>query len=516
MYFAYIRVSTDKQGEHGVSLQEQRDILQRYASHKGLQITQWFEEKETASKVGRPVFNAMVSLLKSGAAAGVIIHKVDRGARNFRDWAVIGELVQAGIDVHFATESLDLTTLGGMLSADLQAVMSVHYSRNLREEVKKGYYGRLKQGLCPYPAPLGYLNNGAGKPKTVDPVQGSIVRKAFELYANGRYSLDTLASELYHLGLRTRETPKNTGGMKVSRNTISDILSNPFYMGVLYLKKTNGTFAGIHEPLITRQLFEKVQQVKSGKYVRQVQVHNFLFSRLIVCHSCGRALIGEAQKHRIYYRCHRKHDKPIGIRSDRLEKKIASFFERLRLSPEEVRMVDIELEHMRKNNAQQCEEAIKQFRMALQAVQQKNERITDIYIDGLLNRAELEQKKTALILERREIEGNLSELERGKQPGLARLEKIVELIKTASLLYEKGSDDDKRELIKEVMSNRVASHKSLEIVGRNPFESIVNRHAVRFGGPLRGRSRTFWRKVLQDIPRHPPPEVENGESLSAA
>jgi site-specific DNA recombinase len=498
-YFAYIRVSTEKQGEHGVSLHEQREILQRYASLKGLGIAQWFEEKETASKLGRPIFNAMLKLLKKGSAAGVIIHKVDRGARNFRDWAEIGELVQAGIEVHFATEALDLTTLGGMLSADLQAVMSVHYSRNLREEVKKGYYGRLKQGLCPYPAPLGYVNNGEGKPKTVDPVQGPIVRNAFELYASGRYSLETLAEEVYRLGLRTRQTPKKPGGMRVSRNTIADLLSNPFYFGVLRVKKTNRTFPGIHDPLVSKALFDRVQQVKSGKYVRQFRVHRFLFSRLITCASCGRALIGESHKGKTYYRCHKQHTKPVGLRDDQIADQVSAFFRKLRLSREEEGLIDEITEHMRTSSAYQSRQIVETARMSLIAVEQKIDRVTDAYVDGLLSKEELELKKTALILERQNIERQVSDLEGGKQPGQATCDKIVELIKTAHLLYENGSDEEKRQLIKEVMSNCTVSAKTLDITVRFPFAKVAKHHDVRFGGPVPGRGRKFWTELLNQL-----------------
>src|SRR5207302_8500233 len=139
----------------------------------------------TAAKTGRPVFNQMLSDIKRGAAQGIIIHKIDRSARNLRDWAEVGELAEAGTEVHFANEAVDLSSPTGMLSADVQAVVAAHYIRNLREEVKKGYYGRLKQGLCPYPAPLGYLNHGTGKAKTIDPKFGPLVRKAFELYTTG-------------------------------------------------------------------------------------------------------------------------------------------------------------------------------------------------------------------------------------------------------------------------------------------------------------------------------------------
>ena len=83
-----------------------------------------------------------------------------------------------------------------MLSADVQAVISAYYSRNLREEVKKGFYGRLKQGFYPMPAPLGYLDAGGGKPKTPDPERAPLIKKAFEFYATGKYSY---ALYVYHL-----------------------------------------------------------------------------------------------------------------------------------------------------------------------------------------------------------------------------------------------------------------------------------------------------------------------------
>src|ERR1700722_14556777 len=159
-YFGYVRVSTARQGE-GVSLPQQQAAIEQYAQRHKLEIVQWFEERETAAKTGRPMFSQMIKQLTKGAARGVIIHKIDRSARNLRDWADLGELIDRGIDVHFANEALDLTSRGGRLSADIQAVVASDFIRNLREETKKGIYGRLKQGFYPMPAPLGYLDNGA-------------------------------------------------------------------------------------------------------------------------------------------------------------------------------------------------------------------------------------------------------------------------------------------------------------------------------------------------------------------
>jgi DNA invertase Pin-like site-specific DNA recombinase len=169
-------------------LPEQREAIERHAAKNSLTISQWFEERETAAKRGRPIWNEMLKRLRKGKAHGVVIHKIDRSARNLKDWADLGEIIDQGIEVHFANESLDLHSRGGRLSADIQAVVAADYIRNLREEARKGFYGRLKQGFYPMRAPVGYLDQGAGKPKTIDPVRGPLIQKAssFTPRANSR------------------------------------------------------------------------------------------------------------------------------------------------------------------------------------------------------------------------------------------------------------------------------------------------------------------------------------------
>src|SRR5579859_8038665 len=125
-YFAYTRVSTPRQGERGVSLPEQKDAIERFALQRGLHIARWFEERESASHQGRATFTEMMRLLRLKAAQGVIIHKIDRSARNLDDWV---KLVDFCFDVPAATENLDLRTVAGRLSADIQAVVAAHYSR---------------------------------------------------------------------------------------------------------------------------------------------------------------------------------------------------------------------------------------------------------------------------------------------------------------------------------------------------------------------------------------------------
>jgi site-specific DNA recombinase len=309
-YFAYIRVSTIRQGEHGSSLQEQRSAITNFATRHGLNIFGWFEERETAAKEGRREFTRMVAALKKGKASGVIFHKIDRSARNLRDWSAVQDLADLGIDVRFSQESINLGSNEGKLTGDFLAVISAHYIRNLREEVLKGLRGRLKQGLYPFKALTGYLDQGGGKPKVHDPERAPFVRGAFELYSTGKFSLHSLSDELYTRGLRSKT------GRKVGVNRLAEILRNPFYVGIIRIKSSGESYLGVHEPIVSKRLFDRVQHVLDGKVTAGPLTHDFLFRRMITCARCGYRLIGERQKGNVYYRCHTRNCPTLTIRED--------------------------------------------------------------------------------------------------------------------------------------------------------------------------------------------------------
>lgn len=100
-YFAYTRVSTVRQSDKGVSLQEQKSAIEIYAQRNSLNVIEYFEEVVTAAKTGRVIFSDIMKRLRKGEAQGLIIHKIDRSARNPRDWADLGELIDAGLTAPF-------------------------------------------------------------------------------------------------------------------------------------------------------------------------------------------------------------------------------------------------------------------------------------------------------------------------------------------------------------------------------------------------------------------------------
>jgi len=496
--FAYTRVSTVKQGEKGVSLQEQKDSIIRYARQRDLTIIRWFEERETAAKQGRSAFMLMLKLLRLRVVDGVIIHKIDRSARNLEDWVDVGKLSDAGVAIHFANENVDLATVSGRLSADIQAVVAAHYSRNLREETKKGIYGRLKQGFYPLRAPIGYLDQGGAKPKVPDSVMAPLVKECFQLYSTAQWSLPELVHGMHKRGLRNRR------GGPVTMNGISTILNNPFYVGIMRIRKTGQEFAGNHAPLVTRDLFERVQALLHGKAVDRVVRHSFLFSRLVRCGSCRYSLIGERVKGHTYYRCHNRPFKspPVcpktSIREEELERVLLTHIDTLTLSDAEVTLLREWIAARREHSDAERQEQKRSVSLQLDAVRSRTSRLTDFLLDGSVGKLAFEEKQKALVWDEAQLRQTLTSLEAGYDTALEDIQRTVELAKDASLLYKQANPERKRELLRSLLSNLTVSGKNVDVELTIPFRVIANREKTSYSSPYRGTCRTLG-NILEQL-----------------
>ena len=474
-FYAYIRVSTVKQGQQGVSLQEQRDAILRYAGRSGIEITEWFEEQVTAAKEGRPVFKRMLKALHERKAEGIVIHKIDRGARNLRDWATLTELADYGIDVHLANESLDIRSRSGRLSADIQAVVATDYIRNLREETIKGLYGRLKQGIYPFAAPLGYVNNGAGNVKTLHPVIAPLVRKTFELYATGKYNVERLVEEMHVLGLRSRT------GKKVGLSTMYWILNNTFYMGLITIQRNGQVYEGKHPPLIPKSVFDRVQTILAEKTNTRPLRHDLLFRRMLSCQRCGYTLIGEVQKGHHYYRCHTKTCPMTTVREEIVESQIERFLETLALSDEEKRYCEERLHELKIDWVTKSVAHAESMAAISGKLQDRMRRLTDVYVDGALDRETFETRKKDLLMEMKASEETLNEFQSNQTTIPDKVAGFLELASTALLTYRMGIPEERRDLLKKLTSNRVIDGKNLCLSLHSPFEVLLHRSDYSLG-----------------------------------
>lgn len=484
--FAYTRVSTVRQGTTGSSLTEQKSAIQHYATQNSLCIKAWFEEQETAAKQGRPIFGKLLARMRLGEATGIIIHKIDRSARNLRDWADLGELVDKGFEIHLAHESLDLKSRGGRLAADIQAVVAADYVRNLRQEVLKGIKGRLKQGLYPWPAPRGYLDQGGGKPKILDPQTAPLVKRLFELYATGEYSLKALTREARIIGLKGR------GGRPLSPNGISTIFHTTFYIGIVLHRPTGERYPGVHEPLISIALFDKVQTILAGKMIRKETTHSFSFRRMVRCHSCRRFLSGERQKGLIYYRCHSDNCRGVSIRHEVVKDYAAKFLSMLTLPPDTLASLRAEFELLMDEKYGDRESLRRSGQLNLTKCEERLRQLTDRYLDGDLDRSTFLERKERLVVEQAHIRERLTGLSAAGNPVGMKFELFFELQKSLYKAENLLSEANLARFLKETSSNFWIDGKSLSVEPKTAYFELANALGIPNCGATRCIVRSSW------------------------
>ena len=142
--------------------------------------------------------------------------------------------------------------------------MATQYSRDLAKNTMRGLHEKVKRGEYPSVAPVGYLNDTARKIVVKDKREAPVVIKTFELCAEGNSRLEDLSMFLFKGGIKTRATNRwrSEGGRPLSRDQVSFMLSNPFYIGLF--RYAGELYEGKHPPLISKQLFDKVQAVLKG------------------------------------------------------------------------------------------------------------------------------------------------------------------------------------------------------------------------------------------------------------
>jgi site-specific DNA recombinase len=322
--FIYIRVSTAKQADkdidpEGYSIPAQRDGCNRRAETLNADVIEEFVDRgESAKSADRPALQRMLRRVDGGDIDYVIVHKIDRLARNRVDDAAIGvALKSAGVQLVSVTENIDDTPSGTLLHG-IMASIAEFYSKNLATEILKGTTQKAKAGGTPFLAPIGYLNVrkmiDGREIRTIeqDAERAPRIQWAFEAYATGEWSLKALLEELTDRGLTNRATAKRAE-RPLYLSQVQKMLRNPYYIGIVAFRGLESE--GKHEPLIEPELFDRVQQLLSSRFLagERNRVHRHYLKGSVFCGRCGSRLTlsqstGRSAKY-LYFICLGRHSK---------------------------------------------------------------------------------------------------------------------------------------------------------------------------------------------------------------
>jgi site-specific DNA recombinase len=208
-------------------------------------------------------------------------------ARNSIDGGKIIYLLDTGklLDLKFPSHWFENTPQGKFMLS-IAFSQSKYYIDNLSENVKRGLRQKLRNGVYPGKAFWGYVNNKELGTIEIDPVESKIIKKAFELFADGGKTFTDISHFLHKQGL----TQKSGKLLKIDR--IKDILSNKFYIGIIFY--AGEYYEGKHKLFISKTLFDQVQkQFKFTERSKPNNKHNLSFLGFIKCGECGASITGE-------------------------------------------------------------------------------------------------------------------------------------------------------------------------------------------------------------------------------
>jgi DNA invertase Pin-like site-specific DNA recombinase len=312
-YVLYARKSTESEERQVLSIDSQVKEMLQLAERDGLEVVEIRRESHSAKESGqRPVYKEILEDIRRGRFNGILTWAPDRLSRNAGDLGSVVDLMDQQL-------LLEIRTYGQHFknSPNEKFLLMILCSQaklendNKSVNVRRGLRTRCEMGLRPGVAPTGYLNEKRTDRKCqaiLDPERAPTIKKMFEKVAYEHWSGRKLYNWLrFDLNFRT-----SNGKKHLSLGNIYKILDNPFYYGVFeYPKKSGNWYTGKHESLITKELFNLVQEQVKSQFIR-VENKEFAFTKLMTCGLCGSGISADEkfkkQKngnvHRyVYYGC---------------------------------------------------------------------------------------------------------------------------------------------------------------------------------------------------------------------
>ena len=355
----------------------------------------------------------------------------------------------------------------------IKVLMAKNYIDNLSEETRKGMLEKAEQGIYPSFAPLGYINvdNGGKRCIQPDPIISPLIRALYEWYATGNYSLLEVTKKARSEGLTYRKT-----GARLHKSIVHKILTNPIYYGDF--DWAGKRYRGTHQPIITREIFDRVQEVMADKggHRRRQQKHHWAFQGLVSCGHCGCALTGEVKKGRyVYYHCtgHKGKCPEKFVREVELDRQFIEALRAIQMDEEVFEWVAMALKESHRDEKHYHDEMIATLQKQYQRLQ---DRIDSMYVDKLAGKVSqdfFDGKSEEWRTEQVEI---LHKMEKHQDANKSNLEdgvQILELAQKAVILYEKQEMKEKRSLLNFVFSNSTWKDGKFIPAYRKPFDLLA-------------------------------------------
>lgn len=474
------RVSTREQ-EEGHSIEAQLIRLREYCKRKELEVIQEFVIIESSTRGERPEFYKMISFIKrQKGQVALVCDKVDRLQRSFKEVPLLEALRRSGkLVLHFHVEGqiLDENANSSQIMAyQMYVMMAENYTNCISDNVRRSFEKKRKEGTITGTATIGYLNDRDENDKAIaplDPERAFLVKKIFQEYATGLYSLKEIRKKTVEWGLKNK-TKSNT---YLSISQIAKLLQNPFYYGVM--KNKGNLYSHIHQPLISYELFEQCEAVRLGRtkvYSKETKTP-FIFKGLITCKNCGCVVTPEIKKSKyVYLRPNPK----AGCNCKQISEQyalnvVSEVLERMIIPPKLVKAMKDSLKKSLESKKTFNRDSIRMLRSQETRITNNLEGLLDALIERSITKDEYNKKKNKLTIELHNLRTKISKHADADEDFAITVEYILDIASRSYELFKSSGIDKKRRILNLVFPNFFLNGSKLEYTIRSPFNMLVNR-----------------------------------------
>lgn len=427
----YVRVSTKEQGEHGYSLEAQKEMIENYCRQFGYELVEIYEDKGISGKStkGRLALKKLMEDGKNGKFQVIIVWKTSRLARKQLDLLnIVNEMDKYNVAFRSCTENFETESPTGKLAFQMIGAIGEFERNTIVENVKLGMKARARSGKWNGGKILGYdtvkiQGKNSKDIETVlevNPEESQLVKLIFELYASGK-GLKAITNELNHKGYKTKKgNPFNVNGIK-------EILHNPTYIGkIRYNVRENWSekrrrginddpilVEGEHDAIIPTELWEKVQELygkKSGKPQRTFD-GSYPLTGLLRCPVCGGGMVaGRTVKNRKdgskytlrYYHCGNWRNKGSavcssnGINADYADEYVFTRLTEVICKEKVLKDIVKSLNSKRKNKIKPLEDELQYMEKRISELSGNREKYFSLFEENVLDVSALKKRMASL------------------------------------------------------------------------------------------------------------------------
>ena len=278
----YIRVSTQEQSLHGLSLESQKEALISYANSHNMQIVDVYaDEGITARKAlnKRLQFQRLMSDVQAGKIDLILVTKLDRWFRNIKDYHNTQEILEKhNCNWRTIYESYDTSTSSGRLHINIMLSVNQDECDRTSERIKAVFKHKLdKKEAVSGSLPMGYKLED--KKIVKDPEYANLVNDVFDYF------------ELHNNKCATVNYINDKYNTKYHYNSIIRMLSNPLFKGEY------NSIEEFCEPYIDKDRFDKIQSLMKRNIKTRHNERVYTYTGLLICKECGMHLAGSTNSY---------------------------------------------------------------------------------------------------------------------------------------------------------------------------------------------------------------------------